>query len=432
MQRPDPRVIETLKQTLRESDRNEVFALRVGVVDDPRLVRSVLADGTLDPPVDPLEHKSEQVDVVNTSTGLVSIRWLDGGIGGGVVLPSEPVDNLSDALSKAVEIVPQLSSGLWGGKHPTTGQVMICGYEFCPPVGSVVLVGFIRGKKPIVLGYWLPHHSKVFNQPNSRYPTLLPGETRISSFGGSYIHLSNSLDNSKTQANEQISDIIIQHVRGSSIRMTSKAEDQYGELAIMHASGSGIVFNDQGGIEFRQSGLEGNNSDTPQSTLSINDAEGSVSIESVGDINLKAHTYLYANGNGILIDSSKEVTIKANETSNFNFNKSLNFNVNETLVLTTNKKAFLNFKGGLQIDANGNSLIKGGGDLLVRRSGNVDIRTTAGTVTIVGVTPPGIGPSAAGVVTANTLCPIAGLHIGAIGNSVKASTLAPIAPNAPI
>lgn len=432
--RPTPKTVDLLKTALRNQDGRDIFALRVGIIDDPRIVRKKDQDGNLDPPLDPLLHKAEEfeLDIVNTATGCVAIRWIDGGLGGGVLLPSEPVDNLHDALSKAVEIVPSLCTGIWGGQHPVTGQLTVCGYEFMPPVGSVVLVGFIRGGKPIILGYWLPHYSSLFNKQNSRYPTLTPGEIRISSFGGSYIHITNSKENSKNEGDQQISDILIQHVKGSNIRISSKVDDQYGELAIMHGSGTGIVFTDKGGMEFRQKSFDDNTADSPQSRFSLNGTDGSSAIESIGDISLKAHTYLTANGNGIMIDSSKELSVKANENSSFNFNKSLNFSVNETLLLTTNKKAFLNFKGGLQIEANGNSLIKGGGDLLVRRSGNIDMRTSTGTITLVGVTAPGIGPSAAGIVTANTFCPITGPHIGAIGNSCKASTLAPIAPNAPM
>lgn len=432
MKRPDPKIIDNLRRTLRTEDQTEVFSLRVGVIDDPSLARKQNARGELDPPLDPMDYKSETVNIVNTATGLVAVRWIDGGIGGGVLLPSEPIDSLSSALSKAVEIVPQLSMGLWGGKHPGTGQVTVCGFEFMPPVGSVVVVGFIRGKKPVIMGYWLPHHTTLFEKSNSRYPVLTPGEIRISSFGGSYIALTSSVENSKVGIGDQVADVIIQHVGGSSVKITRRADQKYGELSLLHASGSGIVFNDNGGMEFRQAAIEGNESSTPASAFGINEHDGSLNLESVGDITLKAHAYAYINGNGVFIDSSKELSVKANENSSLNFNKSLSLNVNETLVVTTNEKAFVNFKGGFQLDANGNSLIKGGGDLLVRRTGNIDVRTSIGTLTLVGVTAPGIGPSAAGVVTANTLCPIAGLHVGAIGNSVKASTLAPIAPNAPM
>ena len=173
------------KREYRGIEKNSEIVLRLAVIDNPELNRP--SPIGMDP--------TDVGGVVNDSTGKVCLRWL--GMSGGVVNPGpasvkqpevtsyNPEDRkLSEtATGSEKELVPLTYPFLWVGTDNW------CGYNYLPPIGAKVIVGFSKNGYPQILGYLNPHY-KICT------PYLRPGEVVHKGYGNNYVHLrqSNKLD----------------------------------------------------------------------------------------------------------------------------------------------------------------------------------------------------------------------------------------------
>lgn len=129
-------------------------------------------------------------NVVNVNNGKVTLRWED--TPGGVIRPTElggewkynkendsinpeERDFTANTINSAREMVDLTSPFIW------TGSDNYCGFNYIPPVGSKVIVGFRKHGFPLILGY-LPTFFKCL------YPVLKPGEMCIKGYGNNYTH----------------------------------------------------------------------------------------------------------------------------------------------------------------------------------------------------------------------------------------------------
>ena len=154
--------------------------LRIALIENPEIQRSDYIN--LD--------ASDVQGVYNLNTGKVALSWAD--LPGGVIRPAEvdgqwKYDQKEDKynpeertfndwdIQSRREMVDLTHPFIWADNKNW------CGYNYIPPVGSKVVVGFRKHGFPIILGY-LPTHYKIC------YPVLKPGETCNKGYGNNYIH----------------------------------------------------------------------------------------------------------------------------------------------------------------------------------------------------------------------------------------------------
>lgn len=154
--------------------------LRLAMVDNPEIKRNKYDK------IDPLNTKG----IINHNTGNLTLRWLDSP--GGIIRPQEtggdwkydpekdkydPDDREFDEWS----ITSRREQVQLGHPFIWSNDSNWCGFNYIPPVGSIVVVGFRKQGMPIILGY-MPTHYKIC------YPVLKPGETVMKGYGNNYTH----------------------------------------------------------------------------------------------------------------------------------------------------------------------------------------------------------------------------------------------------
>lgn len=160
-------------------DRLGEVKLRLAIIDNYEIERKSNF-------IDPLDTKN----IINHNNGNIVIKWLDGP--GGIIRPQEvggkwdylrkndkynPEErdfNEWDIMSRR-EQIPLTHPFIW------TNNTNYCGFNFMPPVGSIVVVGFRKLGLPVILGY-LSNHFKIC------YPVLKPGEMSMKGYGNNYTH----------------------------------------------------------------------------------------------------------------------------------------------------------------------------------------------------------------------------------------------------
>lgn len=185
-------------------DRFGDVRLRVAIIDNPEIKREQYSK------INPLDIKN----IINLNTGNVVLRWVDmpGGIirgndlGGkwehnkkyehnGVNLHTDineytEFEGQTDPYSMAQPENRHYSEWDISSRremvqltHPFIWQdsTNYCGFNYIPPVGSMVIVGFKKFGHPVILGY-VPTHYAVAK------PTLKPGELVMKGYGSNYIH----------------------------------------------------------------------------------------------------------------------------------------------------------------------------------------------------------------------------------------------------
>lgn len=161
-------------------DRFGDTRLRLAKIDNPEINRNK------NDLVDPLNT----VNVINHNNGNITLKWLD--MPGGVIRPSDtggewkyvrekdeyyPENRDYDEwdISSRREQVSLAHPFIWADNKN------YCGFNYLPPVGSVVVVGFRKLGFPVILGY-IPTHYKIC------YPILKPGEMVMKGYGNNYTH----------------------------------------------------------------------------------------------------------------------------------------------------------------------------------------------------------------------------------------------------
>ena len=151
--------------------------------------------------------------VFNFNTGEMTIKWI--GLPGGVIRPqgSATLDdgsaktdpkldvtnsqkwtkNFKEVYGDQTKIYPEdRTHAQWDVpsrremlqlSHPFiwSNESNYCGINYIPPVGSVVVVGFRKQEKPVVLGYMNYHYRICKPVPN-------PGEIVVKGYGNNYLH----------------------------------------------------------------------------------------------------------------------------------------------------------------------------------------------------------------------------------------------------
>ncbi len=161
-------------------DKFSDLRLRLAIVDNYEFQRD------RDQFFDPLDTRY----IVNTNTGKIALKWID--LPGGVLRPKslggfwtymrendyyypEDRDYNDYNIESRREMVSLTHPFIW------TGYENYCGFNYSPPVGSVVIVGFRKHGFPLILGY-LTSDFKIC------YPPLRPGEMVMKGYGNNYIH----------------------------------------------------------------------------------------------------------------------------------------------------------------------------------------------------------------------------------------------------
>lgn len=169
-------------------DKFDEVRIRVGQIDNYLIDRAGQE-------IDPLKTDN----VINMKTGKVVIRWIE--YTGGIARPDEfgypnegftepwkyypdkdskyPEKRTLDAYnhdkSSEKEMLDLTHAFMWNnGKN-------WCGINSLPPVGSIVVVGFMKNNLPVILGYLQTDYANC-------KPYLKPGETLIKGYGDNYAH----------------------------------------------------------------------------------------------------------------------------------------------------------------------------------------------------------------------------------------------------
>lgn len=161
-------------------DKFSDVRLRLAVVDNPEIKRNKYDK------IDPLNTKG----IVNHNTGNITLRWLDSP--GGIIRPQETGGDWKYNEKKDKYDPDEREFDEWSitsrREQVQLGHPFIwsndsnwCGFNYIPPVGSVVVVGFRKQGMPIILGY-MPTHYKIC------YPVLKPGEMTMKGYGNNYTH----------------------------------------------------------------------------------------------------------------------------------------------------------------------------------------------------------------------------------------------------
>ena len=176
--------MHTGRETYNSLDPNTTIHLRLAVIDNPNIGRpNAVIDYT------------DTTGVVNTVTAKVCLRWLN--MNGGVVRANSKRGAGEHRSSYNVE---DLEHGeLNGGDDSELVELSYpfiwvadtnwCGFNYMPPVGAKVIVGFAKNNDPRILGYINP-------KPKHIKPVLKPGEVCVKGYGDNYIvwRQSNKLD----------------------------------------------------------------------------------------------------------------------------------------------------------------------------------------------------------------------------------------------
>lgn len=158
--------------------------LRLAIIDNHEIIREQYSR------IDPLNTKK----IINMNTGELTLRWID--LPGGIIRPTgtnndlvgtwkyhkdkdkpNPEDREFDEweITSRREMVSLTHPFIWANDKN------YCGFNYIPPIGSVVIVGFKKHGFPVILGY-VPTHYKIF------YPVLKPGEMVMKGYGNNYTH----------------------------------------------------------------------------------------------------------------------------------------------------------------------------------------------------------------------------------------------------
>lgn len=144
-------------------DKYGEVRLRIGIIDNPTIKRT--EEGRIDP-IDPY-------NVINMTTGNVSIRWLEQE--GGIIRPAEFGEYGQDGETSDREPITLTHPMIWASEAYNW-----CGIHYMPPVGSVVIVGFRKHNIPVLLGFLQSHYQVVF--------PLELGEMMLKGFGNNTSH----------------------------------------------------------------------------------------------------------------------------------------------------------------------------------------------------------------------------------------------------
>ena len=190
-------------------DRFGEVRLRIAIVDNPEIKREQYSR------IDPLDTKN----IINLNTGNIVLKWVD--MPGGIIRGSDLAGkwehnkayehngvNLHTDINEYTEFSGQTDA--YSMAQPenrdlnewdiTSRREMVqlthpfiwqnsdnyCGFNYIPPVGSMVIVGFKKFGQPVILGY-LPTHYAVVDLPKLG-PVLKPGELVMKGYGHNYIH----------------------------------------------------------------------------------------------------------------------------------------------------------------------------------------------------------------------------------------------------
>ncbi|MFW6014945.1 MAG: hypothetical protein ACOCRK_00745 [bacterium] len=130
--------------------------------------------------------------IINTNTGRLAIKWVD--MPGGVLRPTTLVgsweykrendkynpeirDYNDYSIKSRREMVELTHPFIWTGLDHNS----YCGFNYLPPVGSLMVIGFRKNGFPIVLGFLSTNFRNC-------YPTLKPGEMVMKGYGDNYTH----------------------------------------------------------------------------------------------------------------------------------------------------------------------------------------------------------------------------------------------------
>lgn len=162
------------------SDKFSDIRIRLAVIDNPESQRGQYEE------IDPLDVKN----VINTNNGKVTLKWVDspGGIirsqnvGGEWIYKQEKDKyNPEDRDFQEWNITSQREQVALGHPFIWANNDNYCGFNYLPPVGSTVVVGFRKQGLPIILGYVQTHYQIC-------KPPLKPGEMVLKGYGNNYIH----------------------------------------------------------------------------------------------------------------------------------------------------------------------------------------------------------------------------------------------------
>lgn len=178
----------------KSTEKFDEVRLRIGKIDNYLIDRGGEA-------IDPLDTDR----IINMSNGKVVIQWLN--YSGGVLRPADygypstgftedwkydptsdtkkPEDRTLDCYNhekaSAREIVDLTHAFVWNNTSNWAG------IRSLPPVGSIVVCGFAKNNKTIILGYLQDETGYKVSKPY-----LKPGETIIKGYGNNYIHFRQS------------------------------------------------------------------------------------------------------------------------------------------------------------------------------------------------------------------------------------------------
>jgi hypothetical protein len=312
---------------------NQQFVIRMGVIDDPYFLKpddyikekrhpllGSSRDGEINGPDTLPKDRPENAnfttkindthgdfEAVNRNTRRVMVRWLDdwGGIGrkGSRETYNSPDGTQKKAFGRQERAFVSLTSpGFYASRRNDDGQgngpYVRAGFEYMPPVGSLVLVGFKRGHEPYIHSYlgdvgthFTPktsEKSKLMGSTNSIlqsgfdvdidgpksidafHPTIEPlnlGAIRLGSYGGSHFSADNHPENFTKRSRAQKADIGIYHTLGSFIKIHSdtipdsenfpgtqvqqeakNVNEASGTITLQHQSGSYLEIGDAGSV----------------------------------------------------------------------------------------------------------------------------------------------------------------------------------------
>lgn len=185
---------------------NDIYKLRLAMIDNPEINRDIESDNhiTLN---DPLNITG----IFNMNNGYLTLRWLDSN--GGQINDSDYNGVWEHVIQLQTEEPENRKFNEWNIAskrenvqltHPfiwSTSENW-CGFNYIPPVGAVVIVGFLKkGNTAVILGF-LPQNYEATK------PYLKPGEILLKGYGGNRIHFrqSDKLD-IKTQSIEGKTDL---------------------------------------------------------------------------------------------------------------------------------------------------------------------------------------------------------------------------------
>ena len=162
------------------ADQYSDIRIRLAIIDNPEIKRDQNSQ------INPLDING----AINVNTGKVTLRWVDSP--GGVIRTQdlsgeweydakkdkynpEERDFQEWSITSQREQVSLSHPFIWADNSNW------CGYNYLPPAGSVVMVGFRKQGMPLILGFVQTHYQIC-------EPPLKPGETVNKGYGNNYIH----------------------------------------------------------------------------------------------------------------------------------------------------------------------------------------------------------------------------------------------------